>query len=43
MIEKLLAEGSKPMSGTPGQASQLFKSEQARWGKVIRDANIKLD
>jgi tripartite-type tricarboxylate transporter receptor subunit TctC len=43
MIAKLLAEGSKPMSGTPEQAAQLFKNEQARWGKVIRDANIQLD
>jgi tripartite-type tricarboxylate transporter receptor subunit TctC len=43
MIEKLLAEGSKPMSGTPEQAAQLFKNEQARWGKVIRDGQIKFD
>jgi tripartite-type tricarboxylate transporter receptor subunit TctC len=43
MIAKLLAEGSKPMSGTPEQAAQLFKNEQARWGKVIRDAQIQID
>lgn len=43
MIAKLLAEGSKPMSGTPEQTAQLFKNEQARWGKVVSDAQIKLD
>jgi tripartite-type tricarboxylate transporter receptor subunit TctC len=43
LIAKLLAEGSIPMSGTPEQATQLFKSEQVRWGKVVRDAQIKID
>jgi tripartite-type tricarboxylate transporter receptor subunit TctC len=43
MIAKLLEEGSKPMSGTLEQAKQLFKNEQARWGKVIQEAQIKLD
>jgi tripartite-type tricarboxylate transporter receptor subunit TctC len=43
MVAKLLAEGSIPMSGTSEQATQLFKDEQVRWGKIIRDAQIKLD
>jgi tripartite-type tricarboxylate transporter receptor subunit TctC len=43
LIEKLHAEGSNPMSGTSEQAAQLFKSEQARWGKVVRDAHIEMD
>ena len=42
-IAALLAEGSVPMSGTPQQVAQFLKSEQQRWGAVVRDANVKLD
>ena len=41
LVAKLLAEGSLPMTGTPEQATQLFRKEQARWGKVIREGKIK--
>jgi tripartite-type tricarboxylate transporter receptor subunit TctC len=43
LIGKLLAEGSRPMSATPEQAAAFFKLEKARWGKVIQDAQIKLE
>ncbi|MGB7036075.1 MAG: tripartite tricarboxylate transporter substrate binding protein [Xanthobacteraceae bacterium] len=35
--------GVQPMPMTPAQFSQFIVSENEKWGKVIRDANIKLD
>ena len=42
-ISRLLAEGSLPGSGTPQQAAQLLKSEQQRWARVVREAQVKVD
>jgi tripartite-type tricarboxylate transporter receptor subunit TctC len=35
--------GVQPMPMTPAQFSKFIVSENEKWGKVIRDANIKLD
>ncbi len=35
--------GVEPTPSTPEQAASYAKSERARWGRVIRDAGIKLD
>ena len=43
MIAQLAAEGSTPMSGSPEQVTRYIKAEQAEWGKLIRDAGIKLE
>jgi tripartite-type tricarboxylate transporter receptor subunit TctC len=42
-IAQLLAEGSVPMSGPPQQAAQFLKTEQQRWGAVVREANVKVE
>ncbi|AVS62927.1 LacI family transcriptional regulator [Paracidovorax avenae] len=42
-IATLQAEGSTPMATTPQEASALIRSEQQRWGEVIRSGNVKLD
>jgi tripartite-type tricarboxylate transporter receptor subunit TctC len=39
--ERLLAMGAEPVGSTPDQFGTFIKSEMAKWGKVIRDANIK--
>ena len=39
--KKLVEAGAVPAPGTPGQLSELLASEFARWGKVIKDKNIK--
>jgi tripartite-type tricarboxylate transporter receptor subunit TctC len=33
--------GAQPVGGTPAELADLIASDTARWGKVIRDANIK--
>lgn len=41
--EKLLAQGDEPVGSTPAQFTEFVKMEHAKWGKVVRDANIKLE
>nr|WP_156909293.1 tripartite tricarboxylate transporter substrate binding protein [Ottowia thiooxydans] len=35
--------GIEPLPTTPSEATRYAKQERDRWGRVIRDANIKLD
>jgi tripartite-type tricarboxylate transporter receptor subunit TctC len=39
--EKLVAAGSDPVGSTPEAFLAYVKLELARWGKVIRDNNIR--
>lgn len=38
----LEAQGARPVGGTPAELSALIVADSARWGKVIRDADIKV-
>ena len=38
----LAAQGLEPITGTPEQFAALIRAETARWGKVIKDADIKV-
>jgi tripartite-type tricarboxylate transporter receptor subunit TctC len=38
----LAAQGLEPIVGTPEQFAAFIRAETVRWGKVVRDANIKL-
>jgi tripartite-type tricarboxylate transporter receptor subunit TctC len=42
-LARLLSEGSAPMSGSPAQLGQFIRTENARWGGVVKDAAVKLD
>ena len=39
--ERLRAQGGDPDSRSPEQFAEFMRAEQARWGKVIRDAGIQ--
>ncbi len=39
--ERLAAQGAEPVGSSPEQFEAFVKAEIAKWGKVIRDANIK--
>jgi tripartite-type tricarboxylate transporter receptor subunit TctC len=41
--EKLIAAGSDPVGSTPEEFLAYVKVELARWGKVIRENNIRAD
>lgn len=40
--ERLERDGIEPVGNTPEQFGALIKAEIDKWGKVVRDANIKL-
>jgi len=43
-VEKILAsDGLTAAGGTPGQFEALLASEVARWGKVVRQAGVKIE
>ena len=39
--KKLIEAGADPAAGTPEQLAEFLKSELDRWGKVVREKNIK--
>jgi tripartite-type tricarboxylate transporter receptor subunit TctC len=41
--ELLLKQGAEPTPMEPAALEQLIKTEYARWGKIIREAHIKVD
>jgi len=43
MKEKFALQGGDIVASTPEQFGELIKSETARWGKIIREKNIKID
>ena len=43
MIEMLARAGNKPLGNTPKEADDFVKSEIARWGKVIKQAKVKIE
>lgn len=40
--ERLEAEGNEPQTGTTQAFAQFIRSEHEKWGKVVRDAKIKI-
>ena len=41
--EKLLAQGGLVQGSTPEQMADQIKSDVAKWGKVVRTANVKIE
>ena len=41
--EKLAAIGLEPVGNSPAEFGAIVRRDHEKWGKVIRDANIKLD
>ena len=41
--EKLLSQGLEPFISTPDRFAALMKADLAKFGKIIKDANIKLE
>lgn len=38
----LLAQGLEPITGTPDQFAAFMRAEAKKWGKVVKDADIKM-
>ncbi|MEF7612462.1 tripartite tricarboxylate transporter substrate binding protein [Aquincola sp. MAHUQ-54] len=43
LVKKLGDEGADVISGTPDQFAALIRSDAARWGKVVKDAGVRID
>ena len=41
--EALTREGGEVLGGTPAQFSALIRADQEKWGRVVREAGVKLD
>jgi tripartite-type tricarboxylate transporter receptor subunit TctC len=41
--DRFLQLGIDPVGGTPEEFTQFLKQEVAKWGKVIRAANVKVE
>jgi tripartite-type tricarboxylate transporter receptor subunit TctC len=42
-LEKLAAEGSQPLGGSPQQFAEFLREEQAKWGVAVRESGAKAD
>jgi tripartite-type tricarboxylate transporter receptor subunit TctC len=40
---RLAGQGAEVVTMTPAEEEQFFNKERARWAKVVKDADIKLD
>jgi tripartite-type tricarboxylate transporter receptor subunit TctC len=41
VFDRLAADGTTPTGSTPEEFTAFIKAEQAKWSKVVREANIK--
>ncbi|MGQ0752657.1 MAG: tripartite tricarboxylate transporter substrate-binding protein, partial [Betaproteobacteria bacterium] len=41
--EKLAAQGAEPLGNTPGQFAEQIRRDLARWTKVAKEANVRID
>jgi tripartite-type tricarboxylate transporter receptor subunit TctC len=41
--EKLIGQGAVPQSGSPADLQKLIDSDRERYGKIIRDKNLKAE
>ena len=43
VLDRLAADGAVPVSSTPAEFAAFIRSEDAKWGKVVRHAQIRAD
>jgi tripartite-type tricarboxylate transporter receptor subunit TctC len=43
VLARLETLGFAPVADTPEEFGERLKAEMAKWGKVVRDANIRAD
>jgi len=41
--EKLAGLGAEPIGNTPAEFAAMIKVETAKWGKIVKDANIQVE
>jgi tripartite-type tricarboxylate transporter receptor subunit TctC len=43
VAQQLVAQGAEPAPTTPQQLTQYIKEDTARWGKIIKERNLKVE
>ena len=43
VLDRLAADGPIPIGSTPDEFTAFIKAEQAKWGRVVKSANLKID
>ncbi|MBY0265450.1 MAG: tripartite tricarboxylate transporter substrate binding protein [Burkholderiales bacterium] len=43
VLKRFATEGIEPLGGSPDQFASYIRAEIERWGRVVREANIRLD
>lgn len=43
VAQQLVAIGAAPVGGTPAQMAEFMKAQSARWARVIKEGNVKID
>jgi tripartite-type tricarboxylate transporter receptor subunit TctC len=43
VLDRLVNDGPVPIGNTPDEFAAVIKSEQAKWSKVIREANVRIE
>jgi len=43
IVAKFAELGAEPLGGTPERAAAFIRAEQEKWGKIIREAAIKIN
>jgi tripartite-type tricarboxylate transporter receptor subunit TctC len=43
MVDKFASLGVLPVGNSPDEAAAFLRAEMAKWGKIIKEANVKLD
>jgi tripartite-type tricarboxylate transporter receptor subunit TctC len=43
VLDRLAADGPVPMGGTPEEYGAFIKAEQVKWGKIVREAGIRIE
>ncbi len=43
MRQKLTDAGIEPLTSTPGEMTAYVKSEAAKWARVVKEANLKVE
>jgi len=43
IVAKFAELGAEPLGGTPERAPRFMRVEQEKWGRIIRDAGIKIN
>jgi tripartite-type tricarboxylate transporter receptor subunit TctC len=43
MVDMLSRAGTEPLGNSPREAMEFLKTEIARWGKVVKQAGVKIE